>query len=59
VDAKSKNLGSATHRDKKGFDLIIPQGMALSGRVVIREIEPERSEPRQQTPRQTGPGGRR
>jgi hypothetical protein len=34
-----------SHRDNKGFDVVIPPGMSLSGRVVIREASerPEQS----------------
>ena len=48
-----------THRDNKGFDLVIPSGMALSGRVVIRERDAERPVEKAATAKPAGPGGRR
>lgn len=32
------------HKDSEGFDLLIPEGMTLSGRVVIRKDKPRESE---------------
>jgi hypothetical protein len=38
VKADWKEVAAAwSHRDGKGMDIIIPQGMSLSGRLVIRE----------------------
>jgi hypothetical protein len=36
------------HRDGKGMDIVLPPGMSLSGRIVIREAA-ERPEQTQQT----------
>lgn len=32
------------HKDGEGFDVLIPEGMALSGRVVIRKDKPRDNE---------------
>ena len=38
VKAQWREVAPAwAHRDGKGFDVLIPPGMSLSGRVVIRE----------------------
>lgn len=53
-----------SHRNDNGFDLIIPAGISLSGRIVImeRKDKPDRpadEQPRQRRDRGEEPAGRR
>lgn len=47
------------HKNGNGYDMIIPAGIALTGRIVIMENNPERPEQQPAQQRQTGPSGRR
>lgn len=41
-DAYWHRVGTAwKHSDGKGFDIVLPPGMSLSGRIVIRERKPK------------------